>query len=379
MANFNDQELFTKGVAYAEFFDVGSDELLAYSRYVTDFGMNGTMNDGDIEGGIGNQLIMSIPDTTRLEITATTANSDLGMLALPIGGLLQYDGIVETSTIITANGTTLAAPQNAVAPYGAENGPVCYVIAAMKDGVAANVPNNGTPYYINQGGNLEGFEAEAGTSYCVKYWTRVSSAEELQIPANYQPSIARAHFAVNVYARSGDGSAMSGSLAKIRHYYIPRYQFNQPLQITENQTTPGTTNLGGRALSYADALSGGFCAAAGNEGYGYIVDEIVGGGATDTVQGIYFIGAGGGVEVATGFSEEVALKYDINGRLTQISDMSANVELSSSAEGVATVSAGNNGYVTIRGVASGTATITASVENSKTGVTYTDSITVTVT
>ena len=70
---FKPDYMFTKGIVYAEFFDPATDNLVGFSKYVTDFGLNGSMNSGDVEGGPGNMLVMSIPDTARLAITAKTA------------------------------------------------------------------------------------------------------------------------------------------------------------------------------------------------------------------------------------------------------------------------------------------------------------------
>ena len=83
---FKPEELFSKGIVYAEFFDPATDDLLGYSRYVSDFGLAGAMNNGEVEGGPGNALIMMIPDTTRLNVTATTADSSLNNMGLPVGG-----------------------------------------------------------------------------------------------------------------------------------------------------------------------------------------------------------------------------------------------------------------------------------------------------
>ena len=42
MYSFSPELLFTKGIAYAEFFDIGTDNLEGYSRYITDFSPNGS-------------------------------------------------------------------------------------------------------------------------------------------------------------------------------------------------------------------------------------------------------------------------------------------------------------------------------------------------
>ena len=117
---FKPPALFTKGIVHAEFFDVNNGNLLGFSPYATDFGLNGSMNEGDVEGGLGNQLIISLPDTSRLAVTCKTADSALNNMALPIGQDLSGYGVVETLTSIAATGASLALA-NAVAPYGTDD------------------------------------------------------------------------------------------------------------------------------------------------------------------------------------------------------------------------------------------------------------------
>lgn len=370
---FKPETLFTKGIVFAEFFDVNSGNLLGYSPYATDFGLNGSMNDGDVEGGIGNQLIISLPDTSRLAVTCKTADSALNNMALPIGQDLAGNGVVETITAVVANSTSLSLA-NAVAPYGTEDA-LCYVLTSSGTDKAAVEAASGTAHVVS-GGTIQGFTAVSGNTYCVKYFINNSSASKLTIPAMFQPKVVRAHFAVNVYSQNGSGDAMNGTLVKIRHYYFPRYQFNAPLQVTESQTTPGTTDLSGRCLSYQQALEAGVCASENNAAYGFIVDEIVGSDtSTAKVEGIYFIGLGTNLEITNGQSVTIPVKYAVNGSLTDISDLS-KVTFTSGTPAKADFANSHSNVLTA--AATGNTVITCTVTNSATGITYSDTANVTV-
>ena len=366
MYTFKPTTLFTKGIVYAEFFDVNNANLLGFSPFVTDFGLNGTMNEGDVEGGLGNQLIISLPDTSRLEVTASTADSALNNMALTVGAQLAGNGVIETMTSVTAAGTSLSLA-NAVAPYGYDTA-VCYVLTSSGSDKATVEANSGTAYTVSSG-TIQGFTAVNGNSYCVKYFIKNSSADELTIPALFQPKVVRAHFAVNVYAQQG-GDAMSGSLVKIRHYYFPRYQFNQALQVTESQTTPGTTNLGGRCLTYQQAIDAGVVCADNNFVYGFIVDEIVG---TDTstakVEGIYWIGLGSEYEITNGSTVTIPVKYAVNGVLTDISDMS---KVTFASGTTATGNFANSHSNVFTASSTGSTVITCSVTNSANTLVFSD-------
>lgn len=376
MYTFKPQYVFTKGICYAEFFDPATDNLVGFSEYVTDFALNGSINDGDIEGGPGNMLIMSIPDTARLSITAKTADVALNNLGLTIGQTLKGNGVIETVIGVVASGTTISV-SNAVAPMGGANGAIAYVLTSSGSDKATVEAASGTAYPVAQDGSLTGFEAANGNTYCVKYFISSSSAEELDIPALFDPKVVRAHFAVNCYAKKAGGDAMSGSLYKIRHYYIPYYKFNAPMQDTVGQTTTGTVDVSGRALTYEQALSAGQCQSTGAQMYGFIVDEYVGSNtSTAAVDGIYFIGLGDGVSVVANQTLTLPVKYSVNGVLADISDMS-QVTFTSAATATATFT--DSHVNVVKGVAQGSTVVTASVTNSRTGVTYTDSIAVTVT
>lgn len=369
MYTFKPQALFTKGIVYAEFFDVNNGNLLGFSPFVTDFGLNGSMNEGDIEGGLGNQLILSLPDTSRLEVTATTADSALNNMALTVGAQLAGNGVIETMTSVVAVNGVLTLENNAVAPYGSDKA-ICYVLTSSGTDKAAVEAGSGQAYEVDTG-EIVGFTPINGNSYCVKYFIRNSSADELTIPSLFQPAVVRAHFAVNVYAQSG-GDAMTGSLVKIRHYYFPRYQFNQALQVTESQTTPGTTNLSGRCLTYQQALDAGVVCSDNNFVYGFIVDEIVGSDtSTAKVEGIYFIGLGTELQLRPNQVKEIPVKYVVNGVLTDISDMS-QVTFAVVSGGISPGSFANEHSNVFTASSQGSGDITVSVTNSATGEVFSD-------
>lgn len=374
MYSFNPQYEFSKGIVYFEAFDVATDDLVGFSKYVTDFSPAGSMNDGAVEGGPGNMLIINIPDTSRLTFTAKTADSALNNMALTIGQSLTGNGVVETSKPVVANGAALTIT-SAVAPLGGQNGPVAYILGSTgndKDTVAAN---SGKAYKVGSDGTIQGFTAVSGNTYCVKYFVQNSSALQLAVPALFQPKVVRVHFAVNIYAKNGGGDAKNSSLFKIRHYYIPYYFFTGALSDTINQTTPGSVDLSGNCLT-ADEVGTDVCASNAMPNYCYIVDEFVSGTSTGSVEGVYFVGAGAGVSVANGETTELVAKYDVAGNLTNISDMS-EVTFSTGAEETAKFNDPHSPVLT--GVAAGTTTATVTVTNSISKVTYTDTIPVTVT
>lgn len=373
---FSPEEVFSKGIVEAEFFDPATDNLLGYSRYVADFSLQGSMNNGEVAAGPGNGLVMMIPDSARLNVTATTADSALNNTALAVGGTISGNGVVETVVGVTAAGTVLQL-NNAASPLGGQNGAVCYVLTSTGTDKAAVEAASGIAHAVDESGNIVGFTAVSGNTYCVKYFTQNSSAQQLSVPALFSPKVVRAHFAVNCYAKKTGGDVMASSLYKIRHYVFPYYFFTNPMEDTLSQTATGTVNLSGTCLTYQEAISNGTCASTNTAGYyGYIVDEYVGQStSTAAVDGIYFIGLGGGASVAASQTLTLPVQFSVNGVLTPISDMD-QVAFASSATDKATIPEHSN---VVTGVASGTANITATVTNSRTGAEYSDTVVITVT
>ena len=371
--SFKKESLFSKGIVQAEFYDIATDNLIGYSAYVSNFGVQGSMNTGEVAAGPGSMLVMCIPDTARLNVTCQTADTDINSLALPVGGTVAGNGVIPTIAGVTAASTTLTL-SNAVAPLGGQNGAVCYVLTSTGSDKATVEANSGIAHAVDADtGNVEGFIAVPGNTYCVKFFVTNSSAEMLTIPALFAPKVVRAHFAVNLYAKKTGAAVLESSLVGIRHYWFPFYFFTAALNETASQTETGTVDLSGTCLTYEEALESGNCASVGAQNYGFIVDEMLGANsATSKVDGIYFIGLGSGVTVEKDDSYPLPIKFSVNGVLTNISDMSL-VDFVSSNEEIATV----DGNV-VTGVAVGTVTVTATVENAATSAEYTDVVTVTI-
>ena len=371
---FKPEEVFSKGIVYAEFFDPATDDLLGYSRYVVDFNPQGSMNTGEVAAGPGNALVMMIPDTCRLAVTATTADSALNNMALAAGASLSGNGVVETTIAITASSAELPL-SNAVAPLGGQNGAVAYVLTSSGSDRAEVEAASGIAHAVS-GGVIQNFSAVSGNTYCVKYFYENSSAMQLTVPSLFAAKVVRAHFAVNCYAKKTGADVLTSSLFKIRHYVFPYYVFTNPMEDTLGQTSTGTVNLSGTCLSYQEAIEAGVCNVDTAGIYGYVVDEYVGEStSTSAVDGIFFIGLGAGVNVASGETVELPVRYSVNGILTAISDM-GKVTFTCATPAVAEFDDSHTNVLS--GVSAGSANVTVSVTNSRTNVTYEDTIPVTV-
>lgn len=374
---FKPEEVFSKGIVYAEFFDPATDNLLGYSRYVADFGLAGSMNNGEVVAGPGAALVMMIPDTCRLNVTATTADSDLNNMALAAGASIAANGVVETTIAITASSATLTL-NNATSPLGGQNGAVCYILTSSGSDRAVVEAASGIAHAVDaESGAIQNFEAVANNTYCVKYFYKNSSAMQLSVPSLFSAKVVRAHFAVNCYAKRSGSDVLASSLYMIRHYVFPYYVFTNPMEDTLSQTATGTVNLSGTCLTYQEAISEGVCNVDTSGLYGYVVDELVGEDtSTALVDGIYFIGLGSGVSVVKSTTMQLPVMYSVNGVLASISDMG---EVTFAAASSVVSFADEHDNTMTAGASAGNTTVTVSVTNSRTGASYSDTIPVTVT
>ena len=381
MTGFYDRLIFAKGICSAEFFDIETDALLAYSPYVTDFEIKGSMNTGEVSGGPGNALILCIPDTARLSFTARTADSDLTKLSLTAGAEAAGCSVQELTRPVTADtrGCLTLSGELTVPPGSCASAPIAYVTASGGSDRAAVQAESGRARGVAAESGLVDFEALPGVTYLVKYFVKSSGTAAFQIPALFAPKVVRAHFAVNLYARpaAGSGAWESGSgqnqlqtaIVGRRHYYIPCYMFTAAYADGASQTETGSVDLSGMALTSESIDANGNLTLS----YGTVTDEFFD-SATAGVDGLYFIGEGAGPCLTVGQKHTLTVKYSVGGRLTNAADPS-ELTFASSAPSTAQVDAA--GVITAK--AAGSCAVTAEVTNSVTGVTYRDAVTVTVT
>lgn len=290
-----------------------------------------TANMGAINAGIGNPVVINLPDTCAVNLTLTAADFSLEARQLSVGGDLTYNGIVPVCEPVTASGTSLTVSNAPVAPYGYDT-PVCFV---GDDGVAYAIdPDTNT---------VQDFVATDSQEYIVRYFMQAASAQQLTINTVFDPSIEIVMIKLPAYSSNGT-SAAQGTRVGSYYIWIPRMQFGGKADVDASQTTASTTDVSGTALSYRAAVAAG-CEDAMGGALAYMV-YMPEAGAMSAIEDLVVLN-GGAVEVGVSETVQIPVKYLINGELVQpnYSDLS----FTSAADATATVS--NVGVVT--GVAAG--------------------------
>ena len=316
-------------------------DLDYYSNKVQTSQFTTTVNMSPINASVGNPVVINLPDSAEVSLTLTAANMSLEARALSVGGDLSYNGIVPVIESITAQSGTIAVSQAPVAGYGMAE-PYAFI------------DTDGKAYVVNADTyQIEGFTAQSGQSYCVRYFVRNASAQQLRIASNFAPSVEVVTIRMPAYNTQGS-SNNQGSKCGDFYIWIPRMQFSGKADTEGSQTTAATTDFSGSALAYDEAVSSGVCAESAATALAYMVYVPLG-DSTTLVEGLAVVG--GAITVAAGSTVQLPVKYVINNQLVQPDYSDLTYE--SSADGTATVS--DAGVIT--GVAAGSCTITASLND----------------
>lgn len=248
--NFGDPKLFVKGVASVTIIDPVSGNILGYDNTPAESAATGSVNAGEVTGGIGAPVLIMIPDTSRLSGTLSSNAFSLIQRQLITGGTMKQNGIVSvcaTEIAPTSGSLTLPAATLASAPpvkhYGQPDTDVygwCFVKEHGKDSYA------GTNYGIDlTTGKVQGSFTAA--SYDIFYYTNPASATELALPSNFIPQVATVEIKFNVYSKQASSNA-AGSLNGYLFLVVPRAQFTGDPGISASQTDVATTDYAWTAL-----------------------------------------------------------------------------------------------------------------------------------
>ena len=238
-ATLNGTPLYAKGTMHVKMFDPSTNNMAYFSDKMSTSQLQSSINLGAINAGIGNPVVIQIPDTPSLTMNLTAADFSLEGRALSTGSTITYNGVVPVDEVVEAVGTTLTVMQPAVAPLGGCD-VVCYV------------GNDGTAYTIDATtGQVQGFTATAGQSYCVHYYTTNASAKQFSVASLMSPAVLRAFVTIPLYATdSAASNKNSGSHVGNLYITIPRGQLSGDVSTEGSQTTPATTVMNLTALSY---------------------------------------------------------------------------------------------------------------------------------
>lgn len=335
--------VYAKGTMDVWCWNPSTGDLDYYSNKIQTNQFQTSVNLSPINAGVGNPVVINLPDTSQITLTLTAADMSLHARRLATGGTISYNGIIPVVESITPASTSLQLSRPPVAAYG-------------MSGVYAFVDNDGTAYTVDTDTYIvQDFTATPNQTYCVRYFTRAASAQELRISSVFAPAVEVVMIRIPAYSAQGS-AANQGSHVGDFYIWIPRMQFNGNAGTDASQTAASTTDISGTALSYDEAVNAGSCS--DSDSYGslaYMVYMPLA-GQTSAVSGLAVVG--GSVSVAVGSTVQIPVKYVIDNQLVQPNY--ADMTYESAATGTATVGEAT-GIVT--GVQIGSTEVTVTLDD----------------
>lgn len=356
-----DANLFVKGIAEVQIIEPTTGNIIGFDKVASDGAIESSVSMGEITGGIGNPLLITIPDTTRINGSLTSQAFSLRQRALASGGDITYDGVTPIVETITATSATLTVSQAPVKHYGQPASDTvgwCYV--REKDAGAYQ----GTNYGVNLSTKVVGFTAVAGKTYEVFYFYQTGAAK-LTLSSNFMPSVATVQYKFPVYAKQNNAVA-NGTQIGILYFVVPRAQFVGNVGLAANQTTAATTDYSWSALADNDNMPSATSCGNNASPYAYYIYMPCAGIKASAV-GLAVVGGSLSVTVAAGanHTKQIPVKYvmpdgslaqPIFTELTYVSDTTAKATVSTS--GVVTGVAAGEAEVTITCTREGLPTLT---------------------
>nr|DAF90885.1 MAG TPA: hypothetical protein [Siphoviridae sp. ctnMR5] len=310
--NFGSPNLFVKGIAEVSIRDNQTGNIIGYDRVASEGAITSSINMGEITGGIGNPLLITIPDTTRITGSLTSSAFSLRQRALISGGTLANNGqapVVETEISPSAGGV-LTIPNLAtyppVRPYG-QNANDTYAWCSVKEHGATAY--SGTNVGIDIATGVVQGTYDTNKKYDIFYTTTLAAAKVLDLPSNFTPSVAHLSYKFNVYAKQSDNSTKNGSITGYLYFIVPNAQFTGDVGISASQTANATTDYSWNALATDENLpaTGDFrnCYNSASP-YAYYVYVPCGASESD-IAGLFV--EGGLVSVVEGATKQIPVKY----------------------------------------------------------------------
>lgn len=347
MFNFKDPALFVKGTADLFAYNIQTGDLEAYTDTLDTNNLTSSVNEGAINGGLGNPVLIYLPDGATFGGEVTAQDFSLKARQFQTGGQLTYNAPVMVAEKIVATDTTLTVTGTPVAAPGTDASATTYTCFVGDD-----TKNYGVDPESKQ---VQGFTAVSGTKYCVQYYANVASAQQLTIPAVFQPGVKRIIIRMACYTKQGlteKNSPFNGYL----YIHIPYAQFvGGDAGVNGSQTEPATTTWTFQALSFKEAVELCNECAQNNALFGYMIYAPCG-DRTQAVQSL--IVSGGGISVAESAQEQIPVFYVMPDNSTVTPNYS-DLAFESEADATATVS--DEGVV--QGVAEGSTTINISLKS----------------
>lgn len=370
---FTGSSLFLKGTATAYLQDPNTNNIVYASDKFQTANVTTSVDMGEIRGGLSNPIVALLPSNSALQVSFVAADFSLFAKAAQTGAALSYGAPVMVCQTVTATGAELTVDVSGGVPVAAI-GAADAVAFVQEVGAASPVATGGIAYPITDAGVVAGFTATAGTTYKVWYHITRANAQVATMSSAFDPNLFRFTAVMAVYDSAGATGNNQGTHVGNLVIVVPRLKLGGDAGgVTGDQTTADTTSITGQALAFSPTTIDGECDDCGGSSNPFAYYIYV---PCDTTTGVEAVIAqlGGVIEVAASATYQVRPALVVNGELVRNIDPSQFTYAIASG-GTSTVS--TSGVITAAATAEDTKVSVAYSAGS--GVTFTDTVNLTVT
>lgn len=292
--------VYTAGPARALFF-YGQD-LIGVGKTLNDTSISLSNTAEEIRGGPGNLLWGKYFHDSSMEISITDVMFNLQYIAASLGVNIEQGGIsmyespkagetVAAGGVVNLSNTAIAFDGSVIAWYKKPADAGWSVTTVSGGGKIITIPG-----------------AQAGESYCVKYFYQNPNAKSVTIKAQYVPKVLHLVLINDLY--SGDASKVAASSSKYGRLItdIPQFQLSGSQDLSWSATTAATVSISGSALAYDDGAS---CEE--DPIYGTMTQEIFGSAWQDDVIALAIENAD--LELSSGDEEALVVRVVYGGNI----------------------------------------------------------------
>lgn len=243
------QKFVIASVGTAQFFDQTSGDLIVTSKTLVDSGINFSVTQEEIRGGMGNSLLSMYLHDSAMALTMNDSLFCLDYLSLQTGSLIQAGADVLTLEQVTTTVANKITVKDTPQKFGQFGTIGWYSLAGEDDW------NTITFDPVTKTANVA--DLPQGTTVCVKYTKTDASAEQFTVSSAFIPAQVYAVITLPLF-KSGTDSKQFSNSSKVGEIQveIPNFMFDGAVDLALTSSGATTTPLSGHALATFTGLEG---------------------------------------------------------------------------------------------------------------------------
>ncbi len=263
------------GVGVAQMYKSGYTDYIGSTKTLTESGIEFSVTEEEIRGGLGNSVIGSYFHDTGMTLNMTDALFSLDYLAMNVGGQVVNVSNVVVTEQVTVTSNKITVTDTPVAFFAGESVQGYYKLPAEGEDEWKKIEFVGKEAVTTLAN---------GTTVCVRYCKRDESAKEFKVNANFIPDQISIILTIPLFRAGTEKVTTYTQSSKVGEVqvWIPNFIFNGSQSLSLTSSGAATTALSGKALVTFTGTEG-----CDDEGYYGIIKQVVfGAGEFDDVKNI---------------------------------------------------------------------------------------------